>query len=59
MWSARWGHAATVLNETAFYRNDLSVDENSERAITLIPNLLVLGGDDYNTGKDFSFHSSP
>jgi hypothetical protein len=51
MWSGRWGHATTVLNDTAAYRNDLSVEENSKRAIELIPKLLVLGGDDYTIGK--------
>ncbi len=51
MWSGRWGHATTALNDTAAYRNDLSVEENSKRAIELIPKLLVLGGDDYTIGK--------
>ena len=51
MWSGRWGHATTVLNDTAAYRNDLSVEENSKRAIELTPKLLVFGGDDYAIGK--------
>lgn len=51
MWSRRWGHATTVLNQTSMYRNDLSVEQNSERAMTLIPKLIVLGGDDYGEGK--------
>ena len=51
MWSRRWGHATAVLNQTSMYRNDLSVEQNSERAMTLIPKLIVLGGDDYGEGK--------
>ncbi len=47
MWSARWGHAVTVIDQISAYRNDLSLEENSERAETLVPKLIVLGGDDY------------
>ena len=51
MWSARWGHTVVVLNQTSSYRNDLSIEENSERAMTWIPKLFVLGGDDYHMGE--------
>jgi len=51
MWSARWGHAVVVANQTTAYRNDFTLEENSERASTLVPKLFVLGGDDYNTGE--------
>jgi len=45
MWSARWGHVATVFNDTT-PRDDFSIDENSARLLGLRPKLLVLGGDD-------------
>ena len=51
MWSARWGHTVVVLNQTSSYRNDLSIEENSERAMTWVPKLFVLGGDDYHMGE--------
>lgn len=51
MWSRRWGHTTSVLNQTSIYRNDLSVKQNSERSLSLIPTLFVLGGDDYTKGK--------
>lgn len=51
MWSRRWGHTTSVLNQTSIYRNDLSVKQNSERSLSLIPTLFVLGGDDYAKGK--------
>jgi len=42
-----------VLNDTA-YRNDLSPEENSRRSDELTPNIVLLGGDDYekSNGKD-------
>jgi hypothetical protein len=45
MWSARWGHATAVYNDTT-PRHDLSVNENSERQLDTVSSLLVLGGDD-------------
>ena len=51
MWSARWGHAVVVLNDTSAYRNDMTMEQNSQRAMTLVPKLLLLGGDDYTTGE--------
>lgn len=51
MWSARWGHATVVVDQTSAYRNDLSLEENSERASTLVPKLFVFGGDDYGSSK--------
>ena len=55
MWSPRWGHAVVVLNQTSTYRNDLSVQENSQRVVGLVPKLFVLGGDDYTVGECISF----
>jgi len=49
MWSARWGHALSVFNETSFNRNDLRVEENSDRAKITESKLVLLGGDDYDT----------
>eukprot|EP00520_Triparma_pacifica_P017234 CAMPEP_0118643692 /NCGR_PEP_ID=MMETSP0785-20121206/6528_1 /TAXON_ID=91992 /ORGANISM="Bolidomonas pacifica, Strain CCMP 1866" /LENGTH=1314 /DNA_ID=CAMNT_0006535375 /DNA_START=251 /DNA_END=4195 /DNA_ORIENTATION=- len=45
MWSARWGHASAVYNSSV-PRNDLTIDENSKRLLTLSSRLLVMGGDD-------------
>ena len=52
MWTHRWGHAVVVLNQTSMYRNDLSIEENSFRANNLVPQIVLLGGDDYNGGKE-------
>jgi hypothetical protein len=40
-----------VLNQTSFYRNDLSIEENSHRANHLVPQIVLLGGDDYYDGN--------
>jgi hypothetical protein len=32
MWTARWGHAFAVVNQTSAYRNDMTAEENSMRA---------------------------
>jgi len=51
MWTPRWGHAVVVMNQTSLYRNDLSIEENSERVNSFIPKVLLLGGDDYEEGE--------
>ncbi|GMH57736.1 hypothetical protein TL16_g02453 [Triparma laevis f. inornata] len=45
MWSARWGHTSAVFNSST-PRNDMTVEENSERTKNIVSRLLVLGGDD-------------
>jgi len=45
MWSARWGHATIVLNQTTA-RNYLTEEENSLRLKDDSPVLVLLGGDD-------------
>lgn len=45
MWSARWGHAVVVLNQSVV-RSYLTEEENSERARDANPVLVLLGGDD-------------
>ena len=59
MWTARWGHAVTVVNQTSSYRNDMTVEENSIRASLLYPRLYLLGGDDYQSDiEDSLIHDS-
>jgi hypothetical protein len=50
MWSPRFGHAVAVINQTSEFRNDLTIEENSKRVEELDPQLILLGGDDYNGG---------
>ena len=50
MWSPRWGHAIVVINQTSMYRNDMTVEQNSKRADELVPEMILLGGDDYEYG---------
>ncbi|KAL7533889.1 hypothetical protein ACHAXR_009001, partial [Thalassiosira sp. AJA248-18] len=45
MWSARWGHAVVVLNQSTA-RSYLTDEENSERLRDDNPVLVLLGGDD-------------
>jgi len=45
MWSARWGHAVVVLNQSS-PRSYLTEEENSARLIDANPVLVLLGGDD-------------
>ena len=45
MWSARWGHAVVVLNQS-IARSYLTEEENSEFARDANPVLVLLGGDD-------------
>eukprot|EP00804_Cyclotella_cryptica_P001587 CCRYP_014936-RB/>CCRYP_014936-RB protein AED:0.02 eAED:0.02 QI:12561/0.87/0.77/1/0.25/0/9/0/1053 len=45
MWSARWGHAAVVLNQS-IPRRYLTDEENSARAKGSHPVVVLLGGDD-------------
>ncbi len=45
MWSARWGHATAIFNDTK-PRNDFTRAENNWRLYNLDTRLLVLGGDD-------------
>jgi hypothetical protein len=54
MWTARWGHAFAVVNQTSTYRNDMTVEENSMRASQLSPRLYLLGGDDYQGDNEIS-----
>ena len=49
MWSARWGHTLTVINDTSYTRNDLSTEENADRIASVVPILVIVGGDDYGT----------
>jgi hypothetical protein len=51
MWSARWGHAVTVFNQTT-PQNHLTLLENEMLLITRKPKLLMLGGDDRITDSD-------
>ena len=44
--SARWEHTVVVLNQTSSYRNDLSIEEKSEMAMTWVFNFFVIGGDE-------------
>jgi hypothetical protein len=53
MWTPRFGHAVTVINQTSEFRNDLTIDENSKRVEELDPQLILLGGDDYNGNSCF------
>ena len=48
MWSARWGHAVVVANQT-HPRNDFTEEENTELSNLGKPYLVLLGGDDYIT----------
>ena len=45
MWSARWGHAVVVLNQSTT-RTYLTEEENSARLRDDNPVLVLLGGDD-------------
>mmetsp|Transcript_10681 Transcript_10681/g.16039 ORF Transcript_10681/g.16039 Transcript_10681/m.16039 type:complete len:1127 (-) Transcript_10681:12-3392(-) len=45
MWSARWGHAVVVFNQT-IPRNDYTEEENSKLINEGMPKLVLLGGDD-------------
>jgi hypothetical protein len=45
MWTARWGHTSAVYNSSV-PRNDLTIEQNSQRLLTLSSRLLVMGGDD-------------
>ena len=45
MWSARWGHAVVVLNQSTA-RSYLTEEENSARLRDDNPVLVLLGGDD-------------
>ena len=50
MWTARWGHATAVINQTQ-PRDDFTEEENSLLAGSSLAKLVVLGGDDYVTDK--------
>lgn len=52
IFTSRWGHSTVVVNQTDLYRNDLSIEENSKRVESLIPKLVLLGGDDYTKDED-------
>lgn len=45
MWSARWGQAIVVLNQSTA-KSYLTEEENSERLLGDNPVLVLLGGDD-------------
>lgn len=55
MWSARWGHTIVVINQTSMYRNDKTVEQNSKRAEDLVPEMILLGGDDYENGMIYEY----
>ena len=50
MWTARWGHATAVINQT-LPRDDFTEEENSLLAGSSLAKLVVLGGDDYVTDE--------
>jgi len=57
MWSARWGHALVIINQTS-PRNDMTTEENSARIKEAQPRLVLLGGDDYDANKHANLFNS-
>lgn len=56
MWTARWGHAVAVFNQT-YPLNFLSGEQNSERAKTMQPKIVLLGGDDHSLHRYDNLYS--